>query len=468
MIEMIKKWERKRLILLILCMICSGLFFVSFMYSDILETTRDGMTFWDALFAGRIRDFYIMNEDVVISSRFGTSGAAIYDFPVYFVFAVWNFPLWLYEHFSGEYALDRLLGVLWAKSISLPFLAGINLVMIKIGKQIKGTEYDVDLSILMFGSSVLLFVPVLVMGQYDAFCLLFILLGVDAYISGRQKQFIVWFAVAAAFKLFAFFVFIPLVLLKEKKLIRMFAKLGAGCLFLAFWKIVQKFFFVVSDRGTDYVSGHLLTFIFQSQTGMVYGTSSIFVAVFLLVCMYCYFKAPVKEEETGIWAIYVSFMGLASFFVTSLTHPQWSLLLLPFTVLLVLCRSQEERKTGMWISTIFSTGLLLAEFIYYYWVFNVKTSVYTLAGKLFYNEKTDIGYSIRNSIENKLVGFDINYLNLIGGGIFVGGILFFLYWAHPDTGRAKFARLECSVESILIVRELVLIGSAGLLIALML
>lgn len=458
---------KRRKILLLASVVLGLLFFVSFMYTDIVETTRDGMTFWDALFSGRLRQFYVMNENVTISGRFGTSGAAIYDFPVYFVFAIWNLPLWIYEKVTGAFALDRLVGVLWAKSISIPFLIGICLTMIRIGKRIRGDAFPADKALLMFGSSVLFLVPVLIMGQYDAFCLLFMLLGTDAYIAGKNKQFLAWFAVAVTFKLFALFVFIPLVLLKEKRLLRVCGSMAAGLSFLVFWKIVQGSFFVVSETGTDYVSGHLLTFIFQSQIGFTYQSSSVFIMAFLFVCMFCYFRTPIPAERSGIWAVYGALMGLAPFFIASLTHPQWSLLMLPFIVLLVFARKDSECATGMWISTIFSSGLLLAQFIYYFWVFSIKTSAYTLAGKLFYNGTDDPGYSIRNLLEARLPGMDMGYLNMIGGGVFAAGLLFFLFWAYPDAKRRNFAALEISFDSILVVRLFIFVVTGGLLVALM-
>lgn len=458
--------DRKKRTLLIASVLITIIYFLSFIYTDITETTRHGITLWNALADGKLRDFYLMNENILVSSRFGNSIAAVYDFPVYLVFAIWNLPLWIFEKITGAYALDTFIGLMWAKGISIPFLVGIYLYLIKIGKKISN-QFSDETALLLCLSSTMFLVPILIMGQYDALSLLFVMMGVYGYISEDKKSFLIWFAVAITFKMFALFIFVPLVLLREKKIVRVIAEMLCGCSFLAVCKIIAKLFFLPSQAASDYMSGHLLTFVFQSQIGFVYGSSSIFIMAYVVFCMYCYFKKVPEKEELGRWALYVSFVGFALFFLTSLTHPQWSLLLLPFSTLLICCEKPEHQNVGMWIDTIFSIGLLLAQVIYYSWVFNIKTSLYTLSGILFYNGQKDAGYSIRAFLSELLINTDINYLNFIGGGIFTAGIIFFMYWANPNTKKEQFATLEIPVDSILWVRLAVMLVIGMLLVALM-
>ncbi len=464
MFQLFTEWKKKRLALILMGLGISIVIFVSFVYSDVTETTRHGITFWNVLFQGRLNEFYTQNENIVISEQFGVSLAAIYDFPLYLLFAVWDIPLWIYEKISGSYALDTWIGLLYAKSISVPFITGIIYYLKKIGYRLNGKDFETDLSILMLLSSALFFVPVLIMGQYDAPALLFMLIGLYGYMENNDKMFFVWFAAALTFKMFALFVFLPLVLLREKRITNICISLSKGCSFLILTKIIQKVFFVSAQSETSDLSGHFLSFLFQSQIGFVYGSISIFFAAFLMVCMYCYFIKKPEETEMGRWAVYVSFMGLGVFFITSLTHPQWSLLLLPFGILLVCSDEKRYINTGLWTDTIFSTGLLLAEVIYYSWVFNVKTGIYMMAGRFFYQGEKEAGYSIRDFLAEHMEDFPVEYLQLIGGSIFTAGILFFLYWEHPKTSRNGFAELEVSVESIIVVRFVLIMIAAAMLL----
>ena len=58
------KYRRIFVLLLIYAVISLALFY-SYIYNDILETTRMGIRFWEDLFSGRIRFFY--NEFVTMS-----------------------------------------------------------------------------------------------------------------------------------------------------------------------------------------------------------------------------------------------------------------------------------------------------------------------------------------------------------------------------------------------------------------
>ncbi len=462
MIEYTKNY-RKRIILLINILLLF-LFFISFVQLDILITTRHGITFWNALFAGKLRDFYVMNETALISQSYAVAHPAVYDIPIYLLFAVWDFPLWLFEKMTGMGALDTVIGILWAKSIILPFLAADFWVIYKIVYKINPEEhFSVDM-LLMCTSSSLLYVPCFVMNQYDAIGILFLLLGVYYYISDDKKKYLFWFSVAVTFKMFALFVFIPLVLAKEKKIISIFINLVSGIAFLFLCKNVQKFFFVVSDAGVSYLKNHLLPFIFQGQISFVYGASSIFIICFVLLCLYAYFIVrPEQIGEMKQWVVYIGFLGFLVFFVTSMTHPQWSILLLPFSSLLVFGCGKSDQKVGLLLDTVFSAGLLLAEIIQFGEVFSIRTGVYLLPGKLFYDGKTNLDYSVRDLLAKHITGIDIGYINLIGGGIFVAGIIFFAYWAKPKMKEREYAKIEISFENIILIRMIIMLMLGALL-----
>lgn len=58
--------------------------------------------------------------------------------------------------------------------------------------------------------------------------LLLSLLGILAYIKEDDKKFILWFVLANCMKLFGIFIFIPLILLKEKRVFAAILKTLAG------------------------------------------------------------------------------------------------------------------------------------------------------------------------------------------------------------------------------------------------
>lgn len=448
-----KKYSKDNLnkVLVVVIAVLSAIMYASYIFPDILVTTRNGMVMWDAIFSGKFRSFYLMNENVTICNNYGTNGSAVYDFPIYLVFAIWNLPLWIYEKITGCFALDRYVGLMWAKSITIPFMIGIFVFVNKICKLVCDNQEREDNKLLIFMSSVYFVVPILVMGQYDAIGLFLLLLSIYHYIQNNEIKFVIFSAIAATFKMFALFVFVPLVLLKSKKMKDIMLKLFGGTSLLLLCKILQKTFFYESVVASEYKSGHFLDFVMINKVSLVYCEASIFFIVYVIFCLYCLLiKKP--EEELGKWAIYISFVGFALFFVSSLTHPQWSLMLLPFVILIITMYDEKSETVGLLIDTITNLGIFVSQLFYYYYVFSVGTSKNTLAGKLFFKEGMKTSYSIADAITDKITTIPESFYVYAGNGIFVAGILFLIYWSNPKTNREKFNNIEISSKTIIVIR----------------
>lgn len=117
------------------------LVFSSHVYRDFYETMRHGLTVWDALSDGRITDFYAYcagngNGIYCGSDMLGTYMDARYDFTIYILFAVWNFPLWLIEHFSGINIQNSFTAMLYAKSMLIAAAAVTGKLIIMITRTI--------------------------------------------------------------------------------------------------------------------------------------------------------------------------------------------------------------------------------------------------------------------------------------------------------------------------------------------
>lgn len=446
-------------------LILSALAFLCFVYTDVGETTRQGLNLIKSIAEGRLSEFYVMCENSPMGEM-GNSVVATYDIPLFTVFAIWDIPLYIYESVTGLSCLDTFLGIMWAKAILIPFMVLLTYEMFSIGRLIKKDEFSsIDCMAVMY-TSILFFIPAAVMGQYDVLSAVFIMIGVKGYIGGNNKKFLIGFAIANLFKMFSLFLFLPLLLLKEKHFIKLVINMLAGCSLLLVTKVFQSLIFVTSEAADIFVKDHLLSFFFQGHLNLVYDGASLFVLCLVFLCFYCYFKKTPDENTIGMWALYIGFLSFAIFFVTSFTHPQWSLLLLPFTTLIVCCSDRRYLSAGLLIDTIMTCGLLLAAVVYYDGVFNSKLSQFTLAGKLFYE---DVGYyaTLRDVIGVVFSGINVDFFNFAGGAVFAAGMLFFGIWAYPAGSKDRFADIEIPANGIYIFRLLVMLFTSLSFVALM-
>ncbi|WP_251492995.1 hypothetical protein [Otoolea muris] len=103
----------------------------------------------------------------------------------------------------------------------------------------------------MFLSSAALFVIVFVVSQVDGFALFLLLLGFYFYLKGNGKAFLLCYMIAMPSKMFAVFLFLPLVLLKEKRIPCIFAALA-----LSFsGSIFSKLLFGADPAHPAYING---------------------------------------------------------------------------------------------------------------------------------------------------------------------------------------------------------------------
>ena len=105
------------------CIICC---IFSYCYGDIIITAGHGIGVWESLFNGSITNYY-----------YDMKGTAIYSFPLYIVFALWDLLLYIIKCFCRVELLDSRVLLAYAKSILIPFLIGLAFIIYKIYKNIE-------------------------------------------------------------------------------------------------------------------------------------------------------------------------------------------------------------------------------------------------------------------------------------------------------------------------------------------
>lgn len=341
-------------------------FFLTYFYTDVAITTRSGIDFWTYLFHGQILDFYELSKDMTFYDTLHCD--ALYDFTLYIVFAVWDFPLWVVERL---FSIDALLStpcLLWAKSIMLPFLAGCVIFLRKIGTLLGFSKEKSLWCQLIFLTSAFVISPIFVLCQYDIIGIFFSVVALYYYLKGDLKKFTVFMAVAVTMKTFALFVFLPLLLLKEKKMSKVCAyTLGCLSLFLG----TQILFTLLGTTPAG-------SFLFAQMNKMMMGTlttglgnASIFIMIYLAILLLCYLRTVDNDYELKLLAVYVPFVVWAAFFVFSESSPYWIILITPYFSLMV-CENISRFKVNLWLDTLAGIGLILAQNLFFPWVFSYK------------------------------------------------------------------------------------------------
>ncbi|MFA5200635.1 MAG: hypothetical protein WC442_07045 [Candidatus Omnitrophota bacterium] len=287
-----------------------------FNHADILSPAGSSFTY----LSGHVKDFYGANSKDFVNNYLPSS---------YILFAVWNLPLRLLG-VIGTSAVDAGYLIFWYKLLPTLFLAASGLWMYRIGRVIGLSGENSRLMTMLWLSSPILFFGQFIFGQIDIFTVFFTLIGFYYLLQKKTGLFIFFFSISFTFKYFPLFIFVPLLLLVEKRPLRLFIYL-----FLALVPVGAETLFY--GNSLDFVS-KVVGFagaaprLFQAYLGVFPAVGiHLFPFVWFVICGICYYlSVPESKEDFYQVACYICLAVLCALFILILWHPQWLVILTPF------------------------------------------------------------------------------------------------------------------------------------------
>lgn len=441
-------------------MILFSLLLASFyLYNDIADTAANGLKFWNCLTEGTLPMFYSKRYIGVEGTILSQSGRGGYDFALYIVFAIYNFPLWIWEKLSGHSFVEFVWSREYIKGISWIFVGMCSCILYKLAQICGIDKEEAKWCPFLFMSSAIFFHTEVVMGGYDVISLAFTLLGIYAYIKGNNRGFVLSFAVAIAMKYFALWLFVPLVLLKEKRIWRIVVYGIEGISVV----VVPKVLFMISSQlytqkqvavgtaqaeATESATMALISHaeividkvLFPDSDVAMYTfislpeTSLIFAGMFM-IWLWCYLY---KKQLSSQKLIYLCAITMSVFALTVRQHPQWCILLVPYIVLIIMFHP-EKMKENLILEGVYSIGRLLNIAIMYYWTCNMNLieNMTMPQHKFSYGgdpDATGNAYGLSSCITavSDLIGISEIHISYIFKAAAVAGLIFFLIWNYPD------------------------------------
>lgn len=377
----------------IFCCIFVTLILFSTLYNDFIYTYRSAINFWYALTEGHPLSFYSYAKAFAGHTVCrGWNHGAAYDFTIYFIFAVWNLPAWIYERISGHFAESCLLWMIWAKLMFVPFAILCAKGMKNIYCFVTKSEEDVKTIVYAWSFSGFLLVSTYFVGQYDIIGVLFAIWGVYYYLKGDYKKFYLFFAVAITCKYFAVFIFIPLILLYEKRILRIACDVCCGFILVLAEKMLfglgrhyNEIHGIVNEAtettnkvvGTG-ILGSRIQYLFYVNMDWGDNVLYLFVLATVAIYVYCYLQ---KREETYQFyykVIYLCFAVYSVFLLFASVPVYWVILIAPWMVLVIYCRGNHRK-----INLLLETAIMV--------LFILKCMVY---GKAFFNSAVFEGMTL--------------------------------------------------------------------------
>lgn len=346
MSEKIKKWydgsqgpKRYEIIGAFIILFISTYFFC--FKHDFYLTMSQSLTFDSCLLNGKIMRFYSIVNHQALTGEFSPEwpntllSSANYTIINYASFGIVCLPIYIVSKVA-HIAVPFIVYQFVIKTLYLV----LDLYMAKVVKDIcELMEFDkvkTNWVVLLFVTSPILLFSSTMITHLDIFSVVFFLLGLRSMLKGHRRNELIFFAIASAYKPFIILSIIPIVLLKEKRI-----------LFIARDLVVMVLGILIQSGAYQFDPGYARSQKFMSETydfmGRFFASgysferntyqqeASYFVIAFCVICLVAYF---IKKENyyyyfafpLAIWESFVMFVKW---------HPNWLLLMVPFMVFVV-------------------------------------------------------------------------------------------------------------------------------------
>lgn len=350
----------------------------SFNYMDTNSIVRCGIDVFRSVFAGRFHDFYAFAKESQIAGLMGHEPT--YDIIFYITVGIWELPLAVIETITQIAAKPNTIGMIYSKSLLLLFVFLCSEMIKRIAMELGISERNAKWAKYMFLTSGFLYAYTCIAGQYDIMGIFFSLMGVYFYIKGDMKKFGLMFIVAVQYKFFPVFIFLPLLLLKEKEIKKIVLYLVGPIASILLFRIpFMDDGFAIMEKNA--INADMVNRIFGNRIAILeteIPLSFLFVGA---VCIWCYLK-EISEEQKKYYAIWVPFLSLGLLFMSFPFFPYWIVYLTPWLPLLYYMRKDMTEKF-FWLETGMTVSIMLAQFSHFYWVFELSNTKNMLLDRIY-------------------------------------------------------------------------------------
>lgn len=307
-------------------------------YGDLPIIYNHSLTFWDSLTSFDMANFY---ANTLARPYYGFG--AVYYWTVYAVIGIWNLPIWiLHKLFAiNPFSIKCML---WCRLEVVFFLILTLWMLEKIMRDFGFGKEKCRFAQFIFTSSLLVILPTVAISQIDIITVFLMLWGIREYLNSEKItwKFLLIFAFASSLKIFAMFVFIPLVMLREKRILAVVGDLAVGTVFIlaSLLPYAGRADYVES---TSILNDVMVDRIFETVFPAGNLEIPAFLTILVGICIWAYATKIKDREQYLYYANWIALAVFADFFIFVIAHPYWIVLLAPYVVLLIMMNPERMK-----------------------------------------------------------------------------------------------------------------------------
>jgi hypothetical protein len=386
------------------------------------------------IFSGKPLDFYSCTLHIAETAGYLSKPAsvcgAIYNIMIYLTMAVWALPVFglnLLFHFTNYPDILNMWGRVLVIGLSLLCAYLVTGLFGKLtGEKIKSKwagYYFATAPVVMFSA--------VIFNQYDIFSVTATLLSLYFFFDRKFYKFSLLMSLAISYKLFALFIYLPLILLAEKRLLKLVWNIILAMSVYGATTFLYKTFDAGYDRTQKLMmpNFNFYQWIYTAQIPGGVGNISVFIFCFIVIlALSCYLKP--KETDFPAAAIYLGAVSYASFFIFVNWHPQWVVIIVPFITMTVF--SMKSFRLGVILDITMSAGYMIINSLKYFGRTIIDNTILVWMLKHSYNGRGNANPILNIFARNK-------YPVALPATLFAGCLAALLLMAYMDYKSEKTA-----------------------------
>ena len=209
--------------------------YLVFMHPDLRNTIDNSNIFLSAIKNGKLLSFYEYSVEKAVNRY-----SANYNLMIYIIFGIWQAPMLILTRLLGKDYVEWSISLAWSKLLLVLFMFAVAVFVYKIVLECAQKKERALLAVYLYFTSVLVFFPVLICCQLEVVATFFMLVGLYYYLKGNMLFFWLAFLISVPIKGFGLLMALPLLLLKEKNLLKVFAMLGSMMSLVLIEKLIYR------------------------------------------------------------------------------------------------------------------------------------------------------------------------------------------------------------------------------------
>lgn len=362
------KIDKYKIIVILLLLFTS----FNFYYMDIHSNIRQGINVWEALFSGHFLHYYSINLASVEKGEM--VHPANYDMVMNILMGIWQLPLYILEKILHTNIQQYMPAKIWGSLYPMIALLCSGEALKRIALQVHMSEKQAENVEFMFLTSTYALTAGCVVAQADCIGLWFILLAIENFIKKDNKKFILFFILAAQCKFFALFILIPIILLKEKNLLKI-AVQAITPLVVSF--MIDLPFKIADPAGTGVKKSRLHDMIYsmtENRISILGIDIPVVFIVFSFICIYAYLKN--RPEENEKWYLYIGGGAVIAVLFCFRASPYWLIYMAPFFCLFTMEQGKNLERTLL-AETVASISITIGFIIAFHWIYDTQSLLIT-------------------------------------------------------------------------------------------